>query len=202
MFGNGLMCSGFMSPRLLPPSIAGMPTERKQLQLKANKTRRQTKKGQTKRTSVLEKEEENSFIQSLRTQNVPWKDISQLFHQRFNKVMSNASLQMRMLRRRKKAGPWTDSDVIVLLWFYSFIGSNICSSDRAASRGLQLLGKKEICPYCYQGRRLLLLNILTWYMILSANNLLQLQELGTSRTYTEQQVTLQLEQLSVLMDQR
>lgn len=133
MFGEDLMCSGLMTPRLLPPSIAGMPTERKQLQLKANKTRRQTKKGQAKRTSVLEKEEENSFIQSLRAQNVPWKDISQLFHQRFNKAMSNASLQMRMLRRRKKAGPWTDSDVIVLLWFYSFIGSNIGSSDRAAS---------------------------------------------------------------------
>lgn len=117
ILGDDILDPGRFSPCLLPPKNQNIniAAKRIQPQPKTNKPRRQATHDQIRRKSVLHKEEENSFIHSLRVQNVPWKDISKLFFQRFGKVLSNASLQMRMLRRRKRAGAWRDSDVGVLL---------------------------------------------------------------------------------------
>lgn len=106
--------SGSVFPCLLPRRKSTMPTERIQPKPRTNPTRRETTRNQTKRNSAQHTEEENTFIQNLRAQNIPWKRISELFSQRFGKVMRNSSLQMRMIRRRKRAGKWRYPDVCVL----------------------------------------------------------------------------------------
>ena len=114
ILGDDILAPGRLSPCLLPPENINMATKDIQPQPKINKPRRQATQHQVERKPVIHKEEENSFIQSLRAQNVPWKEISKLFFQRFGKIPSNASLQMRMLRRRKRASAWRDSDVSLL----------------------------------------------------------------------------------------
>lgn len=136
---GGELDPGVVSPYRLPPKNINVPTKSIRPQPRTNKTRPQTTQDQIKRKSVLHKEEENSFIQSLRSQNVPWKEISRLFFQRFGKVLSNASLQMRMLRRRKRAGAWRDSDVSVLLL--------IISHSLALTLGLQIKLLHEAYDY-------------------------------------------------------
>jgi hypothetical protein len=115
--------SGSVFPCLLPPMKSTMPSERIQPKPRRNATRRETTRNETKRKSVQHTEEENNFIQSLRAQSIPWRRISELFSQRFGKVMSNSSLQMRMIRRRKRAGKWRYPDVCVshLALYYSFV---------------------------------------------------------------------------------
>ncbi|OKL57543.1 hypothetical protein UA08_07035 [Talaromyces atroroseus] len=112
MLGDDMFESGRASPCLLPPMNINVPMQPQP------KTRRDTTREKTRRKSVLHTE--NSFIQSLRAQNIPWKKISELFSQRFGKVMSNASLQMRMIRRRKRAGIWRYSDIKLLREAYNY----------------------------------------------------------------------------------
>ncbi|KAF3384239.1 hypothetical protein DPV78_012912 [Talaromyces pinophilus] len=147
-----ILASGRLSLCLLPPENINTATKHIQPQPKTNKPRRQATQHQIKRKPVIHKEEENSFIQSLRAQNVPWKEISKLFFQRFGKSLSNASLQMRMLRRRKRASAWRDSDIKLLHEAYDY-----------------------------------------WERKKFALIATKLQELGASQTYTERQVTIQLE---------
>ncbi|GAM37248.1 hypothetical protein TCE0_023r07015 [Talaromyces pinophilus] len=149
---DDILASGRLSSCLLPPENINTATKHMQPQPKTNKPRRQATQHQIKRKPVIHKEEENSFIQSLRTQNVPWKEISKLFFQRFGKSLSNASLQMRMLRRRKRASAWRDSDIKLLHEAYDY-----------------------------------------WERKKFALIATKLQELGASQTYTERQVTIQLE---------
>lgn len=130
---------GRVSPYLLPPKKSSIQMRSIQAEPRINKVRRQTTQDQLKHKSVLQKEEENNFIQSLRSQNVPWKEISKLFFQRFGKVLSNASLQMRMLRRRKRAAAWRDSDVSVPLI--------IITHSSALTLRLQIKLLHEACDY-------------------------------------------------------
>ena len=61
-------------------------------------------------------EEEDAFVEDLRQRNFAWKIVREMFRQRFNKDASEARLQMRLLRRRKKhLTRWDDSDVSMCL---------------------------------------------------------------------------------------
>lgn len=50
-------------------------------------------------------------MESLRKQNLSWKEVAGRFRERFNKDSTEARLQMRMLRRRKSSAPWHEADV-------------------------------------------------------------------------------------------
>lgn len=56
-------------------------------------------------------EEEDSFVENLRAQNLSWKIVAEMFRERYGKNTSEARLQMRMLRRRKSAAAWQEADV-------------------------------------------------------------------------------------------
>jgi hypothetical protein len=56
-------------------------------------------------------EEEDTFVEILRSQKLPWKVISEMFCRRFGKTISAETLQMRRLRRRRSAAPWPKTDV-------------------------------------------------------------------------------------------
>lgn len=57
-------------------------------------------------------EEEDTFVERLREQNLAWKVIREKFRERFHKDASEARLQMRMLRRRKdRLARWDENDV-------------------------------------------------------------------------------------------
>lgn len=56
-------------------------------------------------------EEEDDFVENLRAQNLSWKVVAEKFREHYGKDTSEARLQMRMLRRRKHAAAWQDTDV-------------------------------------------------------------------------------------------
>ncbi|PKY06523.1 hypothetical protein P168DRAFT_316522 [Aspergillus campestris IBT 28561] len=61
-------------------------------------------------------EEEDTFVERLREQNLAWKVIREKFRERFHKDASEARLQMRMLRRRKdRLARWDENDIQLLI---------------------------------------------------------------------------------------
>ncbi|KAL4873306.1 hypothetical protein BDV12DRAFT_160817 [Aspergillus spectabilis] len=61
-------------------------------------------------------EEEDSFVEELREQNLAWKVIREMFRERYNKDATEARLQMRQSRRRKeRLAQWAEHDVQILL---------------------------------------------------------------------------------------
>lgn len=57
-------------------------------------------------------EQEDEFVENLRQQNVAWRVVRDEFQKTFNKEVSEARLQMRLLRRRKeRLTRWEDNDV-------------------------------------------------------------------------------------------
>ncbi|EED16602.1 conserved hypothetical protein [Talaromyces stipitatus ATCC 10500] len=56
-------------------------------------------------------EEEDAFVENLRAQNLSWKIVAEMFRERYGKNTSEARLQMRMLRRRKSAAAWQETDM-------------------------------------------------------------------------------------------
>ncbi|KAN0069544.1 hypothetical protein V8E54_012559 [Elaphomyces granulatus] len=65
-------------------------------------------------------EEEDAYVESLRKQNLSWKEVAGRFRERFNKDSTEARLQMRMLRRRKSSAPWHEADIPLLLRAYEY----------------------------------------------------------------------------------
>ncbi|KAJ5103294.1 hypothetical protein N7532_003823 [Penicillium argentinense] len=61
-------------------------------------------------------EEEDAFVERLREeQSVPWKDICDMFFERFGKQVTPARLQMRLGRRKSnRKARWDDADVSTL----------------------------------------------------------------------------------------
>lgn len=62
-------------------------------------------------TRTSNREEEDTFVETLRSQKLPWKDISEMFFKRFGKTISAETLQMRRLRRKRNTAAWSRTDV-------------------------------------------------------------------------------------------
>ncbi|KAL3468422.1 hypothetical protein BJX64DRAFT_4861 [Aspergillus heterothallicus] len=61
-------------------------------------------------------EEEDTFVEQLREQNLAWRVIREMFRERYKKDATEARLQMRQLRRRKeRLQRWEEHDIRVLL---------------------------------------------------------------------------------------
>lgn len=90
-----------------PEGLQRLEEERRQYDLEQQRAR-----ASGRRRRDPQAEEENAFVESLRDQGMSWKTIRERYRERFNKDAAEASLQMRMTRRRKeRQARWDEDDV-------------------------------------------------------------------------------------------
>ena len=95
-----------------PAGVQQLEHDRRQNAAESER-RRQRTRAAARRRKDPQTEEENAFVEELREQqNLSWKEIREMFKQRFNKDAPESRLQMRMTRRRKlRESRWDEDDV-------------------------------------------------------------------------------------------
>lgn len=97
-----------------PEGLERLKQERQQKQPSLVQRPRPRAPGRVRRNPRAE--EEDTYVESLRNQNLAWKVIREKFREKFNKDATVARLQMRMSRRRnERLARWNECDIQLLL---------------------------------------------------------------------------------------